>query len=128
MVIVPSIDLRAGKVVRLRQGNYADQIDYAADPVETAKSFAEAGAHWIHVVDLDGAAEGRVVQLDLIEQIVDALRSRNTAGVLPPSVQVGGGVRDQEDVAELLDLGVARVVIGTARSKRGTGSSNSSAT
>lgn len=104
LVIVPSIDLRNGRVVRLRQGDYADQINYDVDPVAVARSFADAGAEWMHVVDLDGAKEGRPMQTDLIAEVV---RSTNL------KVEVGGGVRSTEDVRRLLDAGVRRVVVGT---------------
>jgi phosphoribosylformimino-5-aminoimidazole carboxamide ribotide isomerase len=102
--IVPSIDLRGGRVVRLKQGDYGQQINYDVDPRDTARSFKEAGAAWMHVVDLDGAKEGRPVQTDLIGEVVKA------SGL---NVQVGGGVRSTDDVRRLLDAGAARVVVGT---------------
>jgi phosphoribosylformimino-5-aminoimidazole carboxamide ribotide isomerase len=102
--ILPSVDLRAGKVVRLKQGDYDRQINYTVDPLDVARSYADAGARWIHIVDLDGAKEGRCVQTELIGQIIRA------AGL---QAQVGGGVRSTEDVARLLDAGAARVVVGT---------------
>ena len=102
--IVPSIDLRGGRVVRLQQGDYGRQIDYGVDPRDTARSFADAGADWMHVVDLDGAKEGRPVQTDLIAAVV------RSSGL---KVEVGGGVRSTEDVRRLLDAGVERVVVGT---------------
>ena len=104
LVIVPSIDLRGGRVVRLQQGDYGRQIDYDVDPHATARSFAEAGAAWMHIVDLDGAKEGRPVQTDLIAAIV------RSSGL---KVEVGGGVRSTGDVRRLLDAGVERVVVGT---------------
>jgi phosphoribosylformimino-5-aminoimidazole carboxamide ribotide isomerase len=104
MTIVPSIDLRNGKVVRLQQGDYSRQLNYAVDPVEQARGYAAAGAAWMHIVDLDGAKEGRCVQTDLIASIV-----RGTA----LKVQVGGGVRSEDDIERLLAAGVARVVVGT---------------
>lgn len=104
MVIVPSIDLRAGQVVRLKQGDYARQLDYAVDPRETAKKFHDAGAKWMHIVDLDGAKEGRPVQTELIAHVIAA------CGL---AVQVGGGIRSTEDVKTLLDAGASRVVVGT---------------
>jgi phosphoribosylformimino-5-aminoimidazole carboxamide ribotide isomerase len=102
--ILPSIDLRDGKVVRLKQGDYARQVNYDVDPVATAKSFRDAGAMWLHVVDLDGAKEGRPVQTALIEKIITA------SGL---HVEAGGGVRATEDVSRLLEAGAARVVVGT---------------
>ena len=102
--IVPSIDLRDGKVVRLKQGDYARQVNYDVDPVETARGFLEAGARWMHVVDLDGAKEGRPVQTELVGRII----SRTSL-----KVETGGGVRTTEDVRRLIDAGAARVVVGT---------------
>jgi phosphoribosylformimino-5-aminoimidazole carboxamide ribotide isomerase len=104
LVIIPSIDLRHGKVVRLKQGDYSQQLNYDVDPIETARSFYEAGATWMHIVDLDGAKEGRPVQTELIARIIQS------TGM---SVEVGGGVRTAEDIQRLLDAGTQRVVIGT---------------
>lgn len=102
--IVPSIDLRGGRVVRLKQGDYQRQVNYDVDPLATARSFADAGAAWMHLVDLDGAKEGRPVQTELIGQIISAAKLK---------VEVGGGVRSTQDVRGLLDAGAARVVVGT---------------
>jgi phosphoribosylformimino-5-aminoimidazole carboxamide ribotide isomerase len=102
--VVPSIDLRGGQVVRLKQGDYAQQLNYAVDPRDTAQRFRAAGAAWMHIVDLDGAKEGRVAQADLIGQIISA------SGL---SVQVGGGVRSTQDIDRLLAAGASRVVVGT---------------
>ena len=102
--IVPSIDLRGGRVVRLKQGDYARQVNYAVSPLETARSFAEAGAKWMHIVDLDGAKEGRPVQTELIAKLIAE------AGL---NVEAGGGVRSTADIRRLLDAGAARVVVGT---------------
>ena len=101
---MPSIDLRGGRVVRLQQGDYARQIDYPVDPIETAARYHAAGAEWLHVVDLDGAKDGRVAQADLIARIV---------AETPLKVQAGGGVRGTDDVDRLLAAGVRRVVVGT---------------
>src|SRR5687767_2510187 len=68
--IVPSIDLRGGRVVRLKQGDYGRQVSYDVDPIDTTRSFADAGAAWMHVVDLDGAKEGRPAQSDLVSRII----------------------------------------------------------
>lgn len=104
MVILPSVDLRDGKVVRLKQGDYARQINYDVDPVETAKSFAAAGAEWMHIVDLDGAKEGRPMQTGLIGRMIAA------SGL---KVEVGGGIRDRGHIDQLLAAGANRVVVGT---------------
>src|SRR5438309_5930572 len=72
LIVVPSIDLRGGRVVRLRQGDYADQLNYDVDPLTTARAFAAAGAEWMHIVDLDGAKEGRPVQTDLVRLTIAA--------------------------------------------------------
>jgi phosphoribosylformimino-5-aminoimidazole carboxamide ribotide isomerase len=104
MIILPSIDLRDGRVVRLRQGDYGQQINYDVDPRDVARSFAAAGARWMHVVDLDGAKEGKPVQTALIAEIAAA------AGL---QVEVGGGIRTETDIDALLNAGIARVVIGT---------------
>jgi phosphoribosylformimino-5-aminoimidazole carboxamide ribotide isomerase len=102
--IIPSIDLRNGRVVRLQQGDYARQLNYDLDPVETARSFEKAGAKWSHIVDLDGAKEGRPAQMELIGRVI-AGTSLNA--------QVGGGVRSTEDVEALLSTGASRAVVGT---------------
>ncbi|MGA2583279.1 MAG: HisA/HisF-related TIM barrel protein, partial [Tepidisphaeraceae bacterium] len=104
MVIVPSIDLRHGKVVRLQQGDYARQLNYALDPLETAHKFAAAGARWMHIVDLDGAKAGQPVQTDLIASII--AKSGMT-------IQVGGGVREISHIDRLMQAGAERIVIGT---------------
>jgi len=104
LVIIPSIDLRAGRVVRLRQGDYGRQISYDVDPIETARSFAAAGAAWMHIVDLDGAKEGRPMQTELIARIIQS------SGL---KVEVGGGIRDSEHIQAQIDAGASRVVVGT---------------
>lgn len=103
--VIPAVDLRAGRCVRLVQGDPARERVYSDDPVAVARTWAQRGAPWLHVVDLDGAFAGRPVHRDLIEAIARA--------VLVP-VQAGGGVRTLEDVERLLAAGVARVVLGTA--------------
>lgn len=102
--IIPSIDLRGGKVVRLQQGDYARQLDYDLNPIEVAKSFEDAGAQWMHIVDLDGAKSGAVTQIALIQKIIESCKLK---------VQVGGGVRSSSDVKCLISAGARRVVIGT---------------
>ena len=105
MDIYPAIDIRGGKCVRLIQGDYGRQLDYADDPVAVAVGFAEIGAKWLHVIDLDAAKEGRPKNLGVIRKIVEATR-------LP--VQVGGGLRTDASVSEVLGCGVRRAIIGTA--------------
>jgi phosphoribosylformimino-5-aminoimidazole carboxamide ribotide isomerase len=104
VTILPSVDLRGGQVVRLKQGDYSRQINYSVDPVETARSFRDAGAQWMHVVDLDGAKEGRPAQTELIAKMIVA------SGL---KVEVGGGIRSADDIRRLLEAGAARVVLGT---------------
>ncbi len=101
--IIPAIDLREGHVVRLRQGDYDRQTRYDVDPLTLAARYRDAGASWLHVVDLDGARAGGFTQLPLIGQLAHC-------GL---QVQAGGGVRDVADVQRLLDAGAARVVIGS---------------
>jgi phosphoribosylformimino-5-aminoimidazole carboxamide ribotide isomerase len=101
--IIPAIDLRAGQVVRLRQGDYAQQTSYRVDPLVLAHSYSDAGATWLHVVDLDGARSGALANLRVIEGIAQGLLS----------VQAGGGVRDEDDLKRLYAAGVSRVVIGS---------------
>lgn len=105
--LYPAIDLRDGKVVRLRQGDYDDQTTYGDDPVAVAVSFADAGATWIHVVDLDAARSGSPVNRPVVAAIAAAVAGR-------ARVQTGGGVRTVGDAQLLADAGVARVVMGSA--------------
>lgn len=105
MLIIPAIDLLGGRAVRLEQGDFARVTDFGPDPVALARGFAEAGATWLHVVDLDGARLGHWCHLDVIADIVAA------AGV---PVQAGGGARDLGQVEAALERGVARVIVGTA--------------
>jgi phosphoribosylformimino-5-aminoimidazole carboxamide ribotide isomerase len=105
--LYPAIDLRDGKVVRLLQGDYDQQTTYGDDPVAVALSFVDAGARWIHVVDLDAARSGSPVNRPVVAAIAAALGGR-------ASVQTGGGVRTVGDAQLLADAGVARVVMGSA--------------
>lgn len=107
MILYPAIDLLDGEVVRLRQGEYGDSTVYGSDPVEVARGFVDAGATWVHMVDLDAARSGRAHNRGLIGAVAAALAGR-------ASVQVGGGVRTVDDARELRDAGVARVVMGSA--------------
>ena len=103
MLVIPAIDLRAGQCVRLQQGDYARETVFG-DPVALAGQWVQQGAEFLHLVDLDGAKEGRPVNTTVIQDIVRA------AGV---PCQLGGGLRDEESIRRALDLGVERVIVGT---------------
>jgi phosphoribosylformimino-5-aminoimidazole carboxamide ribotide isomerase len=105
--LLPAIDLRGGRVVRLRQGDFERETAYSDDPVEVANRFVDGGARWLHVVDLDGARTGRPVHRDLIARIVTSIGER-------ASVEVAGGLRTAEAVADALTTGARRAVVGTA--------------
>ncbi len=104
MDILPAIDLRNGQCVRLEKGDFSTAKIYSADPLEQARKFTEAGAKWMHIVDLDGAETGKMKQFELIAQIAQKTAIK---------IQVGGGIRDAETIRKLLDAGVKRVVIGS---------------
>ena len=105
--LYPAIDLRGGRVVRLLQGDYAQETVYGDDAVAVAISFADAGAKWIHIVDLDAARTGDPINRPVVAAVAKALRGR-------ASIQTGGGVRALSDAQALADAGVARVVMGSA--------------
>jgi len=104
VIVFPAIDLLGGRAVRLAQGDYDRVTVYNEDPVAQAREFAEAGAEWIHVVDLDGARDGRPGNTAVVERIAREVG-------LP--VQTGGGIRSLETMQRLADAGVARMVLGT---------------
>ena len=105
MILYPAIDIRGGQAVRLLQGDYARETTYDADPVDAAKRWAGEGAEFLHVVDLDGAKAGEPRNLDAVRRIAAAVEC---------PIQVGGGLRDADSVAAVLEAGAERVVIGTA--------------
>ncbi len=105
MEIIPAIDIKAGQCVRLYQGDFEQATVYDDDPVAVARRWIELGAQRLHIVDLDGARSGHPVHVDVISAVVRA------AGV---PVQLGGGLRDEEAVRAALEIGVARVILGTA--------------
>ncbi|WP_130862011.1 1-(5-phosphoribosyl)-5-[(5-phosphoribosylamino)methylideneamino]imidazole-4-carboxamide isomerase [Bacilliculturomica massiliensis] len=105
MKIFPAIDLRDGKAVRLFQGDYDQMTVYNDDPASVAREFRAKGAEYLHVVDLDGAKDGKLVNFATIRTIVEE------GGMF---VEVGGGIRDEERIRQYLDLGVGRVILGTA--------------
>lgn len=102
--LYPAIDMRGGKCVRLFKGNYDEETVYGESPFEMAKQFAEQGAKWIHMVDLDGAKSGVRIH------DVDVIRAATSLGV---NVQIGGGIRTEADVNHYLENGVARVILGS---------------
>ncbi len=104
MEIIPAIDLKGGKCVRLYQGDYSKETIFSHDPVATALKWQEQGAQRLHLVDLDGAAAGEVRNTKAIEEIV-----KNTS----LAVELGGGIRRSEVVEQLIKLGVQRVILGT---------------
>jgi phosphoribosylformimino-5-aminoimidazole carboxamide ribotide isomerase len=105
LIVFPAIDLKNGQVVRLAEGDMDRATIYGDDPAHQAMLFAEAGAQHLHCVDLDGAFAGRAVNAEAVERIVKTF---------PGHVQLGGGIRDRAAIERWFDLGVARVVIGTA--------------
>lgn len=105
MKIFPAIDLRDGKVVRLTQGDYSRMKVYGDDPLATAHQFKAAGASYLHVVDLDGAIDGAPRNFDVLQTLA------RESGLF---IQTGGGIRDDDRVQAVLDLGVGRVILGTA--------------
>ncbi|MCH7522896.1 MAG: 1-(5-phosphoribosyl)-5-((5-phosphoribosylamino)methylideneamino)imidazole-4-carboxamide isomerase, partial [Chloroflexi bacterium] len=108
MEIIPVVDIRGGRCVRLVQGDYDRETVFADDPAEAARRWRDAGAKRLHVVDLDGAREGRPVNAASVERIVAAV---------DVPVQLGGGLRDLETIGGYLEAGVERVVLGTAAVK-----------
>ncbi len=105
MEILPAIDLRDGKCVRLRQGDYNQETIFGDDPVAMAQRWEQEGGQWLHLVDLDGAKAGKPANVDVIRKIVEAVQ-------IP--CQLGGGIRSEEIVRSMLDdVGLTRVIIGT---------------
>ena len=102
--VYPAIDLRNGKVVRLRQGDPDQQTTYSNDPLDTAKGWVNSGADWLHVVSLDGAfGDSGLANIKALAQVIEA----------GSQVQFGGGLRDLDSIQHVLDLGASRVVLGT---------------
>ena len=103
MIVFPAIDIHGGKVVRLRQGDPNRKIVYADDPVEVARRWADEGAGWIHVVNLDGSFSDAAFNLKILEQMAQ----------FGPQIQFGGGLREVGEIRQALDAGASRVVLGT---------------
>ncbi|MGS2720877.1 1-(5-phosphoribosyl)-5-[(5-phosphoribosylamino)methylideneamino]imidazole-4-carboxamide isomerase [Paraglaciecola aestuariivivens] len=108
-MIIPAIDLIEGSVVRLYQGDYQQKTEYSLDPIEVVHNYADQGASWLHIVDLTGAKDTNKRQLKLISQMVATKRMQ---------FQAGGGIRSEQDVAQLIEIGVKRVVIGSLAVKQ----------
>lgn len=102
--LYPAIDMRGGKCVRLLQGDYGKETVYGDSPFDMAKTFADAGATWIHMVDLDGAKDGRRIN---DRYVIEAAKKLNV------NIQIGGGIRTEEDIVHYLENGVARVILGS---------------
>jgi phosphoribosylformimino-5-aminoimidazole carboxamide ribotide isomerase len=104
MILLPAIDLKDGQCVRLYQGDYSQVTTYASDPIEVAQRWQEAGARWLHVVDLDGAAAGQPMHTELLARMCQETTLK---------IEVGGGLRTLEQIESVLALGVERVILGT---------------
>ncbi|WP_217519333.1 1-(5-phosphoribosyl)-5-[(5-phosphoribosylamino)methylideneamino]imidazole-4-carboxamide isomerase [Vibrio metschnikovii] len=108
-MIIPALDLIDGQVVRLYQGDYGQVTEYKVDPVEQFNLYHQAGANWLHLVDLTGAKDTSARQLELISQLLAST---------PANIQIGGGVRNEQNVIDLLAAGAQRVVIGSTAVKQ----------
>lgn len=106
MLVIPAIDIRGGRCVRLRQGDYSQETIFG-DPVEVAKQWLDAGATYLHLVDLDGAKAGKPVNLEAVSEIVSVATTFETP------CQLGGGLRSEADLKRIFDLGIARAIVGT---------------
>ncbi len=104
MIVIPAIDIKGGKVVRLSQGEFSRQTTYSDSPLDTAKRWESAGVEMMHIVDLDGAQEGVLRNLDIVSRIAKCVK---------PKIEVGGGIRDEDTIKRAFDAGVDKVVIGT---------------
>jgi phosphoribosylformimino-5-aminoimidazole carboxamide ribotide isomerase len=105
MEIIPAIDIRGGKCVRLYQGDYNQETVFNENPVTTALSWFSQGARWLHIVDLDGAVDGKPRNIEVVEEII-----KETSLF----IELGGGIRQKETVEKLLSHGVSRIILGTA--------------
>jgi len=104
MYIIPAIDLLKGECVRLIQGEYHRRITYHSNPIKQAKDFSSAGAQWLHIIDLDGAKLGKPVNTNSVAAI---------AALKQLKIEFGGGLRNEDTIKQMLDIGVERVIIGT---------------
>ena len=108
MDILPAIDLIGGKCVRLVQGEYHKKITYKDNPIEQAQEFLDAGAEWLHVVDLDGAKLGKPINADIVAEI---------AKQVPMKIELGGGIRNEAAIVTMLEAGVTRLILGSSAIK-----------
>ncbi|MFZ1978703.1 MAG: 1-(5-phosphoribosyl)-5-[(5-phosphoribosylamino)methylideneamino]imidazole-4-carboxamide isomerase [Bacteroidota bacterium] len=108
MLAIPAIDIYEGRCIRLQQGDYSRQTVYPASPSEVARKFSNAGISFLHIVDLQGAKEKKVVNWDSISAVV------SVPGI---AIEVGGGIRRSEDIRRLIELGVQRVIVGSVAAK-----------
>jgi phosphoribosylformimino-5-aminoimidazole carboxamide ribotide isomerase len=108
MKILPAIDLKNGKCVRLTKGDFKSEKIYNENPINQAEIFSGAGFEYLHIIDLDGALEGNLVNLKIIEEIVKKYNFK---------VEIGGGIRSEESVTKLLDIGSDKIILGTAAIK-----------
>jgi len=104
MLIIPAIDIKEGKCVRLREGQFSETEIFSNDPITVAMSWVDKGAQLLHIVDLDGARYGKLTNISLLEQIIKKVN-------IP--VQVGGGIRSYKEARKLIDLGASRIILGT---------------
>src|SRR5579862_3265812 len=111
MLLIPSIDLRAGQSVRLLRGDFEHETRYELDPQQLLRRYRDLGASWLHVVDLDGARDGAASSVN--QRLIEQLAAQSAV-----RLQVGGGVRSARAIDELLRIGVARVVVGSAAVER----------
>lgn len=109
MDILPAIDLIDGKCVRLVQGEYNKKITYKDNPVEQAREFADAGAEWLHIVDLDGAKLGKPMNADVVAEIAKQVSMK---------IELGGGIRDEAAIVTMLEAGVTRLILGSSAIKQ----------
>lgn len=107
-MIIPALDLIEGQVVRLYQGDYGKVTEYKVDPIKQFNAYFDAGSEWLHLVDLTGAKNTKERQLSLIERLLSGT---------PAKIQIGGGIRTEQDVIDLLDAGAKRVVVGSTAVK-----------
>ena len=105
MIVIPAIDIRGGNCVRLIKGDFNRQTIYSDNPLEIASMWFKAGAEYIHLVDLDGALEGKSVNSDILIQISNTFKNKK--------IQVGGGIRDLEIARHYLDSGIDKIIVGT---------------